>query len=1121
MATRRSTRHNRRHRIRGLGIGRKQFETLEDRLLLATTTLLASKDNSLFEDSAGALSSGAGEFLYAGQTISAGSRRALIAFDASEIPTGSTITEATLRLTVSKAARNTTDTAPFALHRLTSDWGEGTSDAGNPGGRGAPATTGDATWLHTLFSSDTWSTPGGDFVSTASATADVGGDGTMAAWSSAGMAADVQAWVSDPSSNFGWIIIGDETINPTGRRFNSRDNFGSLLVRPSLEVVYEPAAADSLTLTLTDVSISENGGTTTATVSRTTTAGDLTVNLSSSDEGEASVPSTVVIPDGQMSSPPFAITAVDDALLDGTQTVTVTASAAGIADSTVSLEVTDHEQLTVTLADAAISENGASTTGTVTRTDATGELTVSLASSDTSEATVPASVTILDGAATATFTVSSVDDTVVDGDQAVTVTATAAGYQSGAATVDVIDDELSVVLTPSKDNTLFESQTGDLSSGGGALFAGQNGNGEPRRGLVAFDLAGSAIPAGSTVLSAQLEMFVSRSSSEVNSEIVALHRVTQDWGEGASGAGGNGGGGGAVAQAGDATWVHTFFDTAFWTNPGGDFVAAPSAATNVGLVDTTAVWSTAELTADVQGWLNDASNNFGWIIIGNESAGSTTKRFDSKESTSGSPPRLIVSYQPPSEQLTLSVEPTSISENGGTAVATVTRSGDTTGDLTVFLSSSDETEVTVPASVTIPDAAASVTFTVTAVDDQVLDGTQAITVTASAQTFQPAAEVVAVTDDEAGIPTTAVIEGGILKVTGSAPNDAWTIRVDGTNLLLSDPTNRIAFGPAPGAGAHEVTIPLADFPNGVELEMGGGSNSLTLDPTINDAVAGLLSLAGGESDDALFVQGADISLDLSQLTAVEQVDISGAGANSLTLDVNSVLQNVDSTTSRFAVMSNLEDTVNIGDGWALTGTELGEAFFRLLVQDGATLLLNGPADWQNPVTPNDVNNDGVVSPVGDVLPMINETNAPQIVDSASRFPQPNGDVQPTPFADVNGDGTLSPVGDILPVINFLNSQGDPEGEGTQGARADGGLFWLPQPAARDLLDADNRSANTPPAAVGVVLLEVPPVEIEEGRQPAPTTPGHFEELLETLAGAGPQELLDDQLWSDVDWLTFP
>ncbi|MEC8337903.1 MAG: hypothetical protein VXZ84_07155, partial [Planctomycetota bacterium] len=101
------------------------------------------------------------------------------------------------------------------------------------------------------------------------------------------------------------------------------------------------------------------------------------------------------------------------------------------------LEVTDEDVplvLNVVIADASIAEEAgaAATTATVTRSDPRGNLTVALTSDDTSEATVPAQVTLLDGQSSATFDIAAVDDSDVDGTQNVTITASAAGY-SGAS----------------------------------------------------------------------------------------------------------------------------------------------------------------------------------------------------------------------------------------------------------------------------------------------------------------------------------------------------------------------------------------------------------------------------------------------------------------------------------------------------------------------------------------------------------------------------------------------------------------------------------------------------------------------------------------------------------------
>ena len=101
-----------------------------------------------------------------------------------------------------------------------------------------------------------------------------------------------------------------------------------------------------VTVAIAAVLVSEGAGAaaTTATVSRNTAAtGALTVTLSSGDTSEAVVPTSVTIAAGQTTSPAFGIDAIDDAIVDGTQTVTVTATAAGHVAGTDTVDVTDDD----------------------------------------------------------------------------------------------------------------------------------------------------------------------------------------------------------------------------------------------------------------------------------------------------------------------------------------------------------------------------------------------------------------------------------------------------------------------------------------------------------------------------------------------------------------------------------------------------------------------------------------------------------------------------------------------------------------------------------------------------------------------------------------------------------
>ncbi len=200
-----------------------------------TVTIETSKDNTLYENSAGVLSNGAGSYLFTGVTRNRQIRRGIIAFDiAAHIPSGSTITSASLQLTMSRTSSGASD---VALHKVLADWGEATSRAGGEGGGGAPAAGGDATWLHTFYDTDLWSTPGGDFLPAASAQTTVVGMRSYDWGPTPAMVADVQGWLDAPESSFGWLLLGDEDRSRTTKRFNTKEH-ADIATRPQLVVEY-------------------------------------------------------------------------------------------------------------------------------------------------------------------------------------------------------------------------------------------------------------------------------------------------------------------------------------------------------------------------------------------------------------------------------------------------------------------------------------------------------------------------------------------------------------------------------------------------------------------------------------------------------------------------------------------------------------------------------------------------------------------------------------------------------------------------------------------------------------------------------------------------------------------
>jgi hypothetical protein len=186
------------------------------------------------------------------------------------------------------------------------------------------------------------------------------------------------------------------------------------------------------------------------------------------------------------------------------------------------------------------------------------------------------------------------------------------------------------VLDASRNATLYESPTGALANGAGDwFFIGMNNQGLRRRGLLQFDLTAFA----DSVAGQQIEIhgvslrLTLTQGGGIPTEF-SMHRLLADWGEGDSDAPGNEGGG-TAATPGSATWLHTFSDTSFWSTPGGDF-AAEASGLFVMNPPGTYVFSSEAFRDDVAAWLASPSDNFGWILVGDESQFGTARRFDSR-----------------------------------------------------------------------------------------------------------------------------------------------------------------------------------------------------------------------------------------------------------------------------------------------------------------------------------------------------------------------------------------------------------------------------------------------------------------------------------------------------------
>jgi len=125
------------------------------------------------------------------------------------------------------------------MHRVLAAWGEGASNGGDAG-IGAPAQAGDATWSHRFWPNALWASRGGDFSAAASAALLIGFGPALYTWASTPqLVADVQAWLGQPASNHGWMLIGDDLGLMNAKRFGSREN-SSDAGRPTLVVTAGP-----------------------------------------------------------------------------------------------------------------------------------------------------------------------------------------------------------------------------------------------------------------------------------------------------------------------------------------------------------------------------------------------------------------------------------------------------------------------------------------------------------------------------------------------------------------------------------------------------------------------------------------------------------------------------------------------------------------------------------------------------------------------------------------------------------------------------------------------------------------------------------------------------------------
>jgi hypothetical protein len=190
-------------------------------------------------------------------------------------------------------------------------------------------------------------------------------------------------------------------------------------------------------------------------------------------------------------------------------------------------------------------------------------------------------------------------------------------------------------------DTYLKSGSDQNLNFGGATLVDVNQQSPERRILLRFDV--SSIPGGTTIKSAIMRLYSSNVTSATNNpKSVNAYFIMQSWVEGTL----NGSG-----TANGATWL-TRDGTSNWSTAGGNYYsdwAVPGKEEASGSSPLPGEfrqgWVTFDITAAVQYWVDNGPGSNNGMLVRMQASTSDIVEFDSRESTAGRAPQLVVVSQ--------------------------------------------------------------------------------------------------------------------------------------------------------------------------------------------------------------------------------------------------------------------------------------------------------------------------------------------------------------------------------------------------------------------------------------------------------------------------------------------